>query len=414
MLSQPVVGRKKVVTILLALCFLFYVLDFFIRLAPGVFFSLLANQYQLTPISMSFFSSLFYLGYLTVQVPCGILLTKQRFQRLIASAIIVCALSLAIFAYTHSLWIAYIMRFIMGVSSGFSFIAILFIAKEYYPKQAFPLISGIAISIGTIAGSLIQVSAAALLKHISWQMILFFIAMAGAILAFVILFPAMSLRTKSVVAKKTGVREDILLFLKSKALILNSIEAGLLYLPTTLFATLWGVPFLHLNHHISLIAASTAVSFLFAGWGVGAPIIGLLCARWKRELLLIRLGTLFATAVCLLLLMQSVLTAYMIYTLLFLLGFFSSVQTVVWQRFNILWSGKNSGIGIAMSNTVIMLLASISHFLVGWVVDLHLLGSGQLDCSRGLWIMPTAFLIALGLTAVKQNKAPNVQHALPE
>ena len=63
---------------------LFYCLDFFFRISPGLVVSHLMAQYQLTAFGIAGFSSAFYLGYALFQLPAGLLLDRVSINGLLS------------------------------------------------------------------------------------------------------------------------------------------------------------------------------------------------------------------------------------------------------------------------------------------------------------------------------------------
>ena len=53
--------------------------------------------------------------------------------------------------------------------------------------------------------------------------------------------------------------------------------------PMLAFGGLWAVPFVMTAHGVERAAAGSLASLLFLGWGVGAPVIGLLSDRIGRR-----------------------------------------------------------------------------------------------------------------------------------
>src|SRR3546814_7921704 len=62
------------------------------------------------------------------------------------------------------------------------------------------------------------------------------------------------------------------------------------------FGGLWGVPYLERAHDLPKAEAAGLVSVLFVGWGIGAPVWGIVSDRLSRRRPFIAVGGVLATA----------------------------------------------------------------------------------------------------------------------
>jgi len=62
--------------------------------------------------------------------------------------------------------------------------------------------------------------------------------------------------------------------MKSPQVWLVSLYAGLMFVPTTGFGQLWGVPYFVERFDIEKDAAGFMVSMIFFGWAIGGPLYG--------------------------------------------------------------------------------------------------------------------------------------------
>ncbi|MBN2689030.1 MAG: hypothetical protein JXR42_00245 [Gammaproteobacteria bacterium] len=158
--------------------------------------------------------------------------------------------------------------------------------------------------------------------------------------------------------------------LHKRSFLINAIIGGLFYLPTSIFAVLWGVSFLRMQDSLPATQASLAITLLFLGWAIGSPIIGFFCGHFKfKRIVLIGAATLaMLLSICLLYTHQ---IADMVYFILFTLGLLSSFQVIVWDRLAASTETDNTGIAIALTNMIIMIIPVFFHLIVGALMDLH-------------------------------------------
>jgi len=391
---------------LLIMAMFFYCLDFFFRISPSLVVGPLGTQYQTNALGIGSLSSAFYLGYTFFQIPAGIILDRINLRPVFVAANLLCTLFFILFISSHHLTVGLIARFILGASSAFSFIGVLFIAESYLPEQCFTLIAGIAISLGTLTASTLQIGSAWLMHWLNWQQTFLYFSFFGLFLAFLFLMPLYS--HINLIHKKRNTENNSFHLLKQgaylltqKSFVLNGIVGSLFYLPTSLFAGLWGISFLEYTYNVETTRAAFYIMLLFLGWGIGSPLIGLFAGQIKKG------HHHWMTLLSLLAMFSSILLIYypnkinpLLSPLCFSFGLLSSGQVLVWENYSKWASQSFSGIGIALTNTLIMLNGMLFHLLVGSLMDFsHQQTTGTVSLlgfnyHLGLSVIPASFFIA--------------------
>src|SRR5262249_35429508 len=80
-------------------------------------------------------------------------------------------------------------------------------------------------------------------------------------------------------ASFASIRARLKVLLGNRETWLNAVFGLAMTAPMLAFAALWAVPYLTTLHGIDRAAAAGVVSFMFAGWAVGAPLMGWLSDR---------------------------------------------------------------------------------------------------------------------------------------
>ena len=399
--KHPVVSQITVV-MAITLFILFYCLDYYFRISPSLVFHQLQHQYHTDTLGMSAFASAFYLGYLVMQIPSGIILDRLLLYRVVVPAILICTLAFIGFVLNHHYWSGYVLRWVIGGASAFSFISVIYIARQYLDIKWFGLVSGITIAAGTVSASIAQLVSVLLMQHFHWHSIFIALALWGFVVAVLLLLPGLRLpprQTKP--ASQTSWWHQVKQFSRHPLLILNGLVGGLFYLPTTLFATMWGIPFLQGEYHFSATAASFGVTMLFVGWAIGAPVIGSLADRTNHYMRLVSVGALCGALISMVLVYLEPGASWMVWVLLFLFGLFSSAQVVVWKCFRDYCPKDIAGYGVAFTNMQIMLFGAVFHLAVGWLMSrVAYLQPDSLDYKLGLSIIPIAFMLVLILSFI--------------
>jgi len=145
----------------------------------------------------------------------------------------------------------------------------------------------------------------------------------------------------------------------------------LFYLFLSAFAEISAPNWLHQVHHLSSSRAANATSMVFLGCAVGAPVWGLISDYFRRRrtpMIVASTGALITF--CALLYIRN-LPIGALYTLLFLLGFLSSVQILVFAVARELTPIRSAGTAIGMINMLVMISGLVFPPLIGKLLDLN-------------------------------------------
>jgi MFS family permease len=389
---------------ILGIAIIFYCLDFFFRISPSLVVSSLMQQYHVSSAGIGIFATAFYLGYVVMQVPAGIILDKCNLQRVFIIAILLCVVAYIVFVIGDDFYSGIVERFVIGLGSAFSFIGALYIAKNYLPQKFFSLVAGITIAFSTLAASGIQYVSALYLSSVNWHVVFNLIATVGLILIIMFIAPGRInlMRMSEVVFTGKHVR-NWMTALTCRPLIYNGIIGGMFYLPTSIFAGLWGITLLHVEYHLTSQQSSLAIMLLFLGWGIGSPLIGYIAPRYHNDRVIMLVGAIGGFLLSLVLLYLPHLIAPHVYGLLLLFGLFSSCQVAVWDIFSRIDTATFTGTAIAFTNMIIMLVAAVFHTVVGILINHryhHLFIKARIvyslnDYRLALVVIPAAFLVVI-------------------
>lgn len=144
----------------------------------------------------------------------------------------------------------------------------------------------------------------------------------------------------------------------------------LVYLPTTVFAELWGIPYLVHARGLTPAEAGLANSLLFLGFILGAPLMGYLSDKLTRRKFPMLLGAVGAAVVMMIILYYPGLNDSTVNILMILLGLLYSAQAIVFAVGRELSPTEAGGTAMAVTNMIVMLGAMFLQPLVGHLLDL--------------------------------------------
>lgn len=350
---------------------LFYCYEFFLRISPGILVEQLLAQYHVTALGIGEFASSYYIGYVLMQIPAGILFDKFRFKWVVSLSLISCVIGSSIFITADQVYIGILGRFILGCGSAFAFVGTVTFAKKYLADKHFTLWVALVISLGTIFAAFGQVFAARIIEYINWHRTIDGMATWGVVLALAITIVPQryfeDLDTKP--TSWTFIFKQFKEIINLRLVWLNGLIGSLFYLPTSVIAATWGVELFTEQYHFTKPQGSYAITCLFLGWAIGGPIFGYF-VKFGYERQIISGAAAIAAAIIMFVLFGHQLTAIGLYLALFAFGLASSAQVLVWHIFSRLIADKRlAGTAAAFTNLLIMCSIAVWDLVLGKVID---------------------------------------------
>ncbi|WP_156413024.1 MFS transporter [Legionella rubrilucens] len=355
---------------------LYYSYEYLLRISPSVMEPALREHFNLSATGFGLLSAFYYYAYVPLQIPVGVLLDRYGPRLLLTLACMVCVIGTFIFCGTQLFWVAAIGRFLVGFGSAFAFVGVLKLATIWLPEDKLAMVSGMASALGTIGAMLGDNLLGYMVIKLGWRETVNYTAIFGIGLIFVLWY---GIRDRHRNQRQSGTVEnfrqsmtDLGIIARNKQIWINGMYGCLVYLPATVFAELWGIPYLKNAHGLSLEAADLANSLLFLGFTIGAPLFGLLSDKLKRRKLPMVIGAVGAAIVMMMVLYMPGLTEIGIDVLMFVLGLLYSAQCIVFAVGRELSPNEATGTAIAMTNMIVMLGAMFLQPLVGRLLDFSL------------------------------------------
>jgi MFS family permease len=336
----------------------------------------LREHFNLSGAGFGFLSAFYYYAYIPLQLPAGILLDRYGPRILLTFACFICVVGTFLFAGTQLFWVAAIGRFLVGFGSAFAFVGVLKLATIWLPEDKLAMVAGLASALGTIGGMVGDNLLGLLVLQAGWVETVNLTAYFGIGLTFVLWF---GIRDKKRHQEHSGTIEsfrksmiDFGIIIRDKQMWINGLFGCLVYLPTTVFAELWGISYLRVAHGMTQDMATFTNSILFLGFTIGAPIMGFISDKMKRRKLPMLVGATGAAIIMIILLYVPGLSVTSIYVLMFALGLLYSAQCIVFAVGRELSPNEAAGTAMAMTNMVVMLGAMVMQPLVGQILDMSL------------------------------------------
>lgn len=391
---------------------LFYCYEYMLRIAPSVMSQDLMMSFNIGLGAFGNLVAFYYYAYTPMQLPVGVMMDRYGPKRLLAFAALICALGTYMFAHS-SLSGAQVGRFLVGVGSAFAFVGVLKLATLWLPPNRFAMIAGLATSLGMLGGMFGARSFAHLVNALGWRATIMYSAIAGVVLAGCILLfiPDKNKVDNTGQENHTSISyrqlfAELLQLIKNPQMWLVGLVGFLLYLPISVFAELWGVPYAEHAYGLTNIEATNAVSIIFLGWAIGGPLVGWISDHLSKRRLPVIVGSFIAIGLILVILYKPEIARGHLSWWLFAFGIFTSVQIIVFPIACELNLPGLAGTALAMTNMLVMIGGVLFQPLVGMLLDIlsashkavnvakiHAVTSN--DFQSALIILPVGILLAV-------------------
>lgn len=385
---------------------LFYCYEYLLRISPSVMSAELMSSYKIDATHFGNLTAFYYYAYMPMQIIVGVFMDRYGPRFLVTLACLFCAVGTYLFACSNLIVVAEIGRFMVGFGSAFAFVGALKLATVWLPPERFALVSGIIVGLGNFGAMLGDVLLTSLVDNLGWRQTSMYAAVVGILLAVLIV---LIVRDNSCKVSRT---RDLTSFrrvfaglwqvLRHKQIWLNGLIGCLIYLPTTAFAELWGIPYLEQARGFNNTESAEIISMVFLGWVIGCPLAGFISDHIKRRIAPLMVGAVVAFVdVCLLIFIPN-LSMTALCALCFVLGVFGSVQVLVFAIGRESSPKRIAGTAIALTNMLVMMGGVIFQPVVGWFLDLNWTGemangirvySAQ-DFQTAMLVLPAGILVS--------------------
>lgn len=356
--QMPLVIRAVVV---LSLCAAFLFYKYMLQNFPSVMANQLMDAFHLRGLGLGVLSGVYFWAYLIVPLFVGILLDRYGTRWIVSAALLCCALGIFIFSQAEQLNTAILGRTLIGVGVSFATISYLKLASIWFSKQHYALLTSLLVTAGMLGAVCGQMPLAWLVQQVGWRNSLWNLGCLGlGLAALFALFvrdhnPALTQSSNQNQRSQHLWKEIVVIFKKKQNWLLTG-YSGLAFAPVVIFCGLWGTPFLQQAYLLDKLSASSLVSMVFVGLGVGSPLFALFTKTLRKPCTLMFYSTLLSAASLAIVIYIPFLPIGVLATLLFLFGFSLGAFPLVFVI------GKESN-PLYLAGTVISLINASDAFL---------------------------------------------------
>jgi MFS family permease len=246
-----------------------------------------ANRFGASPGVLSSFVVLQVVVYAAAQVPAGVLLDKLGSKTLIVSGGALMAAGQLTLAFTTSLPAAIGARAVLGLGDALTFISVLRLVPHWFPARRVPLVTQLTGICGQLGQVLSAVPFLALLSHAGWAAA-YTSAAALGLLSIALTLGLVHDTPQGAIVRdaKTNLRATLanvkIVWLRPGTRLGFFTHMGTQF-SVTVFALMWGVPYLTAAQGISTDAVGALLSVSVVTAILAGVVIGILTARYPMR-----------------------------------------------------------------------------------------------------------------------------------
>jgi MFS family permease len=372
---------------------LFVVYAFCLNTAAVVFSDAIKLSLNLSSIEGTVAVGAFIAGFALMQIPAGFLLDRFNARFVVSLGVFLLALGNILISFSNTFLLFSLSNFLQGVGASFAFIAAGILISQWFAFKLFPILFGLTQTISCVLSGIIHYIFVLELKTHAWTEIYRSLAVFGFILLMLVLALLKS-PPKIVKQKSLSLKKSLSLACKNPQIWLCSIAAATSFGILLAYGGFWYMQIQNF-YQVTTDQAFIISGIIFAGIGIGTPLMGWLSNHFKSRTLILHTSLVLGTMA---LLMGIYLPHYNISTLIiikivsFFIGFFLSGSMLFYTVVSEQSSDSFRGVALSMINTAVFLTNTLMMF-----IPLIFITSISHQFFTYLWVLPffTLFSILL-------------------
>jgi MFS family permease len=276
-----------------------YTVAVFHRASLGVAAVDAQERFSAGASAVSLFLVLQLAVYAALQVPVGVALDRFGSRRMILAGAATMAAGQLVLALAADVPTAIAARVLVGAGDAMTFISVLRVVSLWFPGRTVPLITQLTGLLGQLGSIAAAYPLVALLHGTSWRTTFLGAAATGLVVGVLVFLALRDAPAGTVTAPPIGLadlRGTLADTWREPGTRIGLYTHLVTQFSGTVFALLWGYPFLVVGEGRSPATAAGLLTLLVVvGMGVG-PLLGRLCGRWPLRRSVLVFSILAATA----------------------------------------------------------------------------------------------------------------------
>jgi MFS family permease len=387
--------------------FLFF--QFLLQTTSAIIAKALMEELHLTSIGAGILSSTFFYAYILWLIPAGLMLDRygSRTSFLFASAVL--SIGCFVFALSHTLTIAFVGRFLMGIGGSFGFILTLYVIDAWFPSRYFSILVGITETLVMSSTAVSAVLLAWVVTDAGWRVTILVCGAIGFMLfPMGLIFMQKHEKEISKISMKATLQHfikimiQLRILLKNKYIWLLGIYAFCVFALQNVFGSLWGIPFIMEVYGYRLNMATLTVMMVPTGIAIGGPLLSLISTKTNQNKIVMVWGALAGFFLITLVLYSPQLPYWLLLFLIVLCGVCSGTYIQAFTIAKVASAPETRATVISLITLLTMASAAILQPFVGFLLHSQVFGLFHSKATIFRWslaVLPicsfVAFIIAL-------------------
>jgi MFS family permease len=276
------IGRRRAWVIWLT-ALAVYVLAIFNRSSLGVAGLLATQRFGISATQLSFFTVLQLVVYAGLQVPIGVLLDRYGSRVLLLGGLVLMTLGQLAFAFATSFPLAVLARALVGAGDAAIFVSVIRLVSLWFLVRQAPMITQLTGQLGQVGAIVAAAPLSLALRHLGWTRsfaIASVLGLVGMVLVALLVTDSPYARERVARIKLRALARSLRLVWGNPGTRLGMWSHFTSQFSGTVFALLWGYPFLVRAEGLSSDTASTLL-MLMTGWIiVSGLVLGAMVSRY--------------------------------------------------------------------------------------------------------------------------------------
>lgn len=373
---------------------LFVIYAFCLNTAGAVFSDAVKISFGITDLQAAYAVGTFTLGLALMQIPAGYLLDRYNTKLILSIGVFLMMLGNILISYAQSLTLFSLANFIQGAGGSFAFIGTGVLIAQWFSPRSFPILFGLTQTLSCCLAGVIHYLFTTTLQTHPWSLLYKNLAVFGALLFIVTLV--------FVKAPVDGQKIKPVPFKKAFRLVFTDSQ---IWLCTFAAATTFGVLlayggfwYLSVENFYSASSGSAMIlsAIIFAGIGIGTPMLGWVSNLFQSRKLVIHVTLVLGNMVLLLglYLPHFAFKGFLLINIIsFLIGFFLSGSMLFYTVVSERSSNSTRGLALSLINTGVFLFNTALMF-----IPYFFLTNSSTYFFTYLWVLPFFVMISILLT----------------
>lgn len=397
---------RKMAWIMWMTASIFYAYQYIMRVMPNIMIEDIMQQYQMDAALFGQYSGIYYIGYVLMHLPIGIMLDRIGPKKVMTGCMLLISVGLLPIVLSDH-WIYPIMgRFLIGMGSSAAILGVFKIIRISFAENRFSRMLSFSVTIGLLGAIYGGGPVAQMNDALGYKTVIEIFAGLGIVLAGITYFIVPEVKPTH---EKTIISDIKTVFTNGKFLVVCFL-AGLLVGPMEGFADVWGAEFLKQEYGFDVVITGYLTSLIYVGMCFGGPILGIITEKTGRYLDSI-IGAGVAMLAVFTALVMGWLTVSSMTIGFLLVGVGCFYQVLAIYKASTYVPENVAGLATAVANMIIMSFGYVFHSLIGLVIDVSV-GAGLAQAFvYGVSVIPITLGIGvIGFAAISYQEKKTLTH----